>query len=171
MKYNFEEFLENCKFVFNNFLKNDYLLIENKNYEPTVSGRMAMYFRDRLDYLEKKNLFVDVEYNKYGQNKKLARCEQNECSYNKPIRPDIIIHERTKQEKNLLYCELKKNASRNSEDKNKVEEQVKDKKYTFGLYINRIKEKEIQFQVFNNNVWRLYIYFLDDNSIKEITNE
>lgn len=168
MRYNFEELLENCKFVFNNFLKNDYLLIKNKNYEPTVSGRMAMYFRDKLSYLEKKNVFVDVEYNKYKYDEKSEHCRKIKGKKNKPIRPDIIIHERVKQENNLLYCELKKNASRNGKDKNKVEEQVKDKKYTFGLYINRIKEKEIQFQIFNNNVWCLYIYFLDDNSIKEI---
>jgi len=171
MKYNFEEFLENCKFVFNNFLKNDYLLIENKNYEPTVSGRMAMYFRDKFSYLEIKNIFVDVEYNKYEYDEKSEYRRKIKGEKNKPIRPDVIIHERAKQKNNLLYCELKKNASRNGKDKNKVEEQVKDKKYTFGLYINRIKEKEIQFQIFNNNVWRLYIYFLDDNSIKEITNE
>lgn len=171
MKYNFDEFLGNCKLVFNSFLKNDYLLIKNKNYEPTVSGRMAMYFRDKLSYLETQNIFVDVEYNKYEYDEKLARSEENESPDNKPIRPDIIIHERTKQENNLLYCELKKNASRNGKDKYKVEEQVEDKKYTFGLYINRIKETEIQFQIFNNSIWHYYTYYLSNNSIQEITNE
>ena len=171
MRYNFEEFLENCKYVFNSFLKNDYLLIKNKNYEPTVSGRMAMYFRDKLSCLETQSIFVDVEYNKYEYNEKLEYCKKINGEKNRPIRPDLIIHERTKQENNLLYCELKKNASRNGKDKNKVEEQVEDKKYTFGLYINRIKETEIHFQIFNNSIWHYYTYYLINNSIQEITNE
>lgn len=166
-----EEFKIICQYVFKNFLENDFQLIKNKNYEPTVSGRMAMYFREKLQCLESMKIFIDVEYNKYENYEKLRDNNLLKSSTNKGIRPDIIIHQRNKQNNNLLFCELKKNASRNGKDKDKIEEQVKNKNYKYGLYINRIKEKEIQFQIYTNKQWKEFVYKLEKNLIVEITNE
>ena len=85
------------------------------------------------------------------------------------IRPDILIHERTTQNKNLLYCEIKKNVCENASDKNKVKEQVDDKNYKFGLFINKIKEEKIDFQIYTNSIWNKYSFKNDE--ILEITNE
>lgn len=167
MEYNLEKFLDNCKYIFNSFLNNDYILIKNKNYEPTISGKIAMYFRDCLLDLETQNIFVDVEYDKFGLNDKKRFIQLDIDSNN--IRPDIIIHERTTQDKNIMYCEVKKDAAENSYDKVKVAEQVDDKNYKFGLFINKIKLRKINFQIYINNAWHKYIF--ENSEIMEITNE
>lgn len=168
MLVNIECFKEMCRYVFQKFLTNDCVLVKNKNYEPTISGRMAIYFRDVLGHLEKQNIFVDVEYNKFDVADKKRYIQSDETTKN--IRPDIIIHKRTKQTNNLLYCELKKRAQRNGSDKQKVEEQVKDKNYKFGLYINKINAiaETIEFQIYHENRWNYYTYKLSNNSIEEI---
>lgn len=167
MLVNIECFKETCKYVFQKFLTNDCVLIKNKNYEPTISGRMAMYFRDVLGCLEKQDIFVDVEYNKFSVEDKKEYIQSNGKTRN--IRPDIIIHERTKQTNNLLYCELKKRAKRDGSDKQKVQEQVNDKNYKFGLYINKINAiaETIEFQIYHKKRWNYYTYKLSNNSIEE----
>ena len=152
---------------YKNLLEKDLELIKNCNYEPTISGRIAMYFRACLITLEYQNIFVDVEYDKFGLNDK-KRFIQSNIDSNK-IRPDIIIHERTTQNKNLMYCEIKKDVSEKSFDRNKVKEQVDDKNYKFGLFINKIKIEKINFQIYTNRAWHKYIF--ENNEITEITNE
>lgn len=166
-----EDLTDICRYVFKNFLEKDFKLIKNRNYEPTVSGRMAMYFREKLQNLETQRIFIDVEYNKYKNNEKLQNNNLSKSSTNKAIRPDIIIHQRNTEQANLIYCELKKSASRNGKDKNKVEDQVKSKNYKFGLYINKIKESEIQFQIYTSNIWFQYSYMIKNNEVMEITHE
>ncbi len=161
------EFKFICKIVFDNLLKKDSELIKNCNYEPTISGRIAMYFRNCLLDLEAENIFVDVEYNKFGLNDK-KRFSQLDIDSNN-IRPDIIIHERTTQDKNVMYCEVKKDAAENSYDKVKVAEQVDDKNYKFGLFINKIKLRKINFQIYTNNSWHKYIF--ENSEITENSNE
>ena len=162
-----EEFKIICKKIFKNLLEKDLDLIKNCNYEPTISGRIAMYFRECFVDLEKENIFVDVEYDKFGLNDKKRSIQSNGNSNN--IRPDILIHERTTQNKNLLYCEIKKDVCENASDKNKVKEQVDDKNYKFGLFINKIKEENIDFQIYTNSIWNKYSFKNDE--ILEITNE
>lgn len=161
--------LKALNYSFKKFLEKDVILINNHNYEPTISGRFAMYLRECFIGLEQQNIFVDVEYNKYGFADKKRHIQDDINSGN--IRPDIILHERCSQNNNLIYCEIKINAVKNNIDREKVKEQVKDKKYKFGLFVNKMNEKQIDFQIYVNNNWVEYFYILKTNEIVELTNE
>lgn len=159
----YEDLLKILKVIFKNFLINDYQLIEMQNYELSFSGRLAIYFRDGFLNLEKENILVDIEYNKYDNGDK-KRYVQNDN--NTPcIRPDILLHERTTQDNNIIYCEIKKKDSEAGSDKRKVEEQVKDKKYIYGIYIYKFKKEKISFEIFHSNTWINYNYDLNENEI------
>lgn len=123
---NLIELLENC---LAEFWAKDSDLIENKVYEPVISGRFAMIIFDVLnrEYHLDEKLRLDIEYSKHWSKKKNVEAiiehikhgnhidskskelidvfENN--SPNKNVRPDIVLHERKNDENNFFVMELK----------------------------------------------------------------
>lgn len=88
--------------------KNDKELLERDVSEWAITHRLALYLTRNLSLDQRfSKYFVDCEYNKM--------LEPNGHNYvakhgdsSKLIRPDIIVHDRGNNNKNLLVIELKK---------------------------------------------------------------
>lgn len=111
------------------FWENDSDLIDNKIYEPAISGRFAMIIFEVLnrEYHLDEELRLDIEYNKHwSENKKVESIIEHikhsnhfnseskalidvfeNNSPNKNVRPDIVFHKRKNDENNFFVMELK----------------------------------------------------------------
>jgi len=115
-------------------------LFKRNNYEVTISTKLAQYL-----LIEFPEYDVDCEYNKHicGE-KKVLELNQN-------IRPDIVIHRRERDDKNLVYIEIKKAQNNQSRelDYAKIKAVTTQKgmyKYKVGLFIDfSINEAKIQY--------------------------
>lgn len=108
------------------FIENDSDLLDLAAHEQAVSHRIAVYLED---VFESEKLNVDCEYNKHLEGEKviilkgfdLDRCNVCKCHScvavieggldilpEKQFRPDILIHSRGNDEKNLIAIEIKK---------------------------------------------------------------
>lgn len=103
--------------------------------ERCLSSRLAMYLQKSI-----KNYKVDCEYNRHGECIKEIDDQH--------VFPDIIIHERKVDNKNLAWIELKKE-NVTEEDKQKdrnrllyVTSQEKKFKYKYGFLIIISKDKD-----------------------------
>ena len=76
---------------------NDSLLIKNKCCERSIVFRLGLYL---AEYLRGRELDVDCEYNKEGENPKSL--PQQKYNF-----PDIIVHKRMCSESNQLIVEVK----------------------------------------------------------------
>lgn len=120
------------------FLKNDLQLLsinesKLKAHEIAISHRLAVYLERNLT---NKGLSVDLEYNKHGTNNKLLDGE--------PIRPDIVIHSRGNDNKNLMVIEVKKSEHTKKEKLdaiNKVRKLCRgtEYKYQYGYVVEASK--------------------------------
>ena len=83
--------------------KNDWVLIE-RSMEQACVARIFFYMQEmiyNLEFNEYINYNLDCEYNKNGEEiKSTPRCP-------KGTRPDIILHERRNNNRNLLVVEFK----------------------------------------------------------------
>lgn len=85
------------------YFKEDHeLLYKNNLYEPTFSHRIARYLEKYFD-----EYHIDCEYSKAISDPKV---DENA----KRIRPDIIVHTRNTNERNLLIIEVKKCGSKSA---------------------------------------------------------
>lgn len=120
---------------------NMYLLDINVN-ERTITSKLAKYLEEYIPEFD-----VDCEYNRFENNdtddkvKRLGLPKDNinwDNTEAKPIVPDIIVHKRGSQEKNILVIEVKKSSSSIPEisDKNKLIAFTKDPyNYELGLFL------------------------------------
>ena len=76
---------------------NDSLLIKNKSCERSIVFRLGLYL---AEYLRGRELDVDCEYNKEGENPKSLPQQKHNF-------PDLIVHERACSERNRLIVEVK----------------------------------------------------------------
>ncbi|MBN1603958.1 MAG: hypothetical protein JW915_20270 [Chitinispirillaceae bacterium] len=132
---------------------------ERKLHEVCINHRLANYIETVLkDLIIKFDLFVDIEFNKEGQNIKETG--------GRTVRPDIIVHNRKSgnEKFNLLVIECKKStAKRNeiSEDLRKLGSFITDPKYSykFGLQvIYRLGKIEGTLLTSENDVHQKIIY-------------
>ena len=117
------------------FYKNDFDLLERNNYEVTISCKFAQYL-----FVEFKEFDVDCEYDKHIDQ------EKYNSELNKNIRPDILIHKRGSDKKNLVYIEIKTDHNRDSrtfdiEKIKSVTKQDSEFKYRLGLFMDFNKDK------------------------------
>jgi len=133
------EYIRNqIKKCFDAFYLNDSDLLIRDNYEVTISCKFSQYL-----FSEFPKYDVDCEYNKHIDDDK----ELNGIGI---VRPDIVIHKRGTDEKNLVYIEIKTDHNRKSReaDYEKVKEATKQSgryKYCLGVFIdlNRNKGKSV----------------------------
>lgn len=130
----------------------DMILLNVDAQERAIAARLAMYLRDDLLFAENHDIFVDVEYNRDGDDMK--RPAPNSTGV--WIAPDIIIHERKsgayqgedKYRNDIVYIEVKKNSKENQADAQKVLEQMKQRKYQYGVDLYRLSAQEIELNLY-----------------------
>ena len=129
----------------------DKKLLEIKVNERTITHKLAVYLQQNFPEFN-----VDCEYNRDERNEiddlvKKLNLPTNNVSWDdteaKTVFPDIIVHNRGTQEKNLLVIEVKKSSSSISGkvDRNKLIAFTKDHyNYKFGLFlkINLVNEND-----------------------------
>jgi len=105
---------------------------EQKLHEVCINHRLAVYIEKNLN---DENYFVDIEYNKNNYAPKILQTDN--CQ--KEVRPDIIVHTRTKDtnyHKSYLIIESKKDKD-SEKDEEKIKAFIKstDYSYKFGCKI------------------------------------
>lgn len=128
----------------NDFEGEDGYLLEARVQEQCVAHKFAEHIGKNLrncsDAVASK-LSVDCEYNRIGLDKKKVVPEQfqSEAKKEKTVRPDVVVHERGSQRKNLLAIEIKltSNASPTSVKyaKWKLRTYKRHLSYEYALYI------------------------------------
>jgi hypothetical protein len=107
-------------------------------HETAINHRLAFH----LEYLIEKHCIcgyhVDIEYNRYINNKKLVQSMETRNLIE--VRPDIIVHKRTRlreRDPHFLVVEAKKRKV-NDKDRNHVEDIMCDNnyRYKFGMLIS-----------------------------------
>ena len=123
------------------FYKKDSLLSERKGLEQACVFRIGLYLQERLKKAKISDVVVDCEYNKNGDHPKKT------LMFLEGVRPDLLIHKRGDNTKNLLVAEFKGwwNKSKNrDEDKLKSLTSPYDEyHYLLGAYV-RLGKKNIQ---------------------------
>ena len=117
------------------FYLNESDLLKRENYEVTISCKFSQYL-----FIEFPKFDVDCEYDKHINEEKRAD------ELNRNVRPDIVIHKRGLDERNLVYIEIKTDHNRESrdEDYKKIKAMTKHDgqyKYAFGIFIDFSKNK------------------------------
>ncbi|TFH64123.1 MAG: hypothetical protein E4G91_06805 [Candidatus Zixiibacteriota bacterium] len=119
-----------------------------KLHEVCINHRLAIYFQEEVvpSITAGEKLFVDIEFNKEGANPKEVIIDGKK----RPVRPDIIIHNRETgdDKRNVLVIECKKEGTSKKkicEDRKKILALMNNERYnyTFGLLViyakNRIR--------------------------------
>lgn len=120
--------ITNCTAV---LYENDSDIIRRGGMEQSASFRFAVYLNDFIrgcNWLN--NTQVDIEYNKNGLEPKKTPRRPN------GVRPDIIVHNRGNNDRNVLVIEIKGwwNDERREADIIKLEDFVdQDGEYKYGL--------------------------------------
>jgi len=148
-------------------VQNDGDLIENQPKEECINHKLAQYVEI---VLSKRNLLgncsVDIEYNKYKEDEKKS-------SDGRPIRPDIIAHERKSGDKNnLIVIEAKKGYGTKG-DRDKVTDLVANVKYNYSVgavisYLPGKKYIKVKFPK-QDGTWKNYLLNKKNFEITETT--
>lgn len=81
---------------------NDAFLFEADAHERTIAARFALYL---LPYFPEHQ--IDPEYNRHGLNPKVVDLPAN-CGGRRRVIPDIVVHQRGRDDENLLIIQIKK---------------------------------------------------------------
>ena len=151
------------------------LLGGNNRNERSIVFRLAVHLRNQFASLEKDLIYLDCEYNRQGLlgDPKLVNREQPyDSEMNKHIIPDILLHKRGCDSKNILYCEVKLDDLQGGNDSNKVRSQVNNKRgYRFGVYIYKLKRDCVEMCIysrFSGEEKRVYRYANIDHRLVEV---
>jgi hypothetical protein len=146
-------------------IKFDNELIKNQPKEECINHRFAQHLEEILRkerLLTKLKINVDVEYDKYKEDKKKSSDGEN-------IRPDIIAHQRKSGVKNNLIAIEAKKKYISKKDKHKIVDLVNNEefKYSLGVGVAYLPDKnymKINF-LLSNNTWEIYRLNKNDFSI------
>ena len=121
------------------FFESDRDLLEKRANERSITHKLAEHLQCQFKHLD-----VDCEYNRHGDDIKklprLAECIGSDNSKSCKVYPDIIVHQRGNDERNLLVIEAKKSDNKRGigEDRCKLQEFTNPHgyyKYKFGLLL------------------------------------
>ncbi len=102
IKIDDNELKDILNYALKQFYKEKELLIVCKGTEQACVFRIGLYINELLKKNNNlKSLYLDCEYNKHGDNIKSMPNFEN------GTRPDLIIHKRKNDEKNLFVIEFK----------------------------------------------------------------
>jgi len=113
----------------------DRSLLNTDASERAICHRLAIYIENILNVCGEK-LNVDCEYNRMGlaTPKRLIGLIDDKNPEGKSVYPDIIIHSRNNNLRNVLVLEVKKSSSAHSDnfDKTKIAGYIRDLGYMYG---------------------------------------
>lgn len=175
-----DELLQIWSEALKSLIEIDQALLESDVQERAVCFRLAHYLSQFFLLAEKHRIFVDVEYNRDGEKRKKTPMP-DQCTRHW-IAPDIILHERgsaddpeDKYRNDIFYCEVKKNDSKNGSDKNRIIEQMCERKYQFGINLYQINKNKIELALrdLNKSSCReIYAYSFEQGKlVKQIETE
>ncbi len=142
---NLKNFLEES---IKEFYDKDSLLSERKGMEQACVFRIGLYLQERLKKAKISDVVVDCEYNKNGDHPKKT------LMFLEGVRPDLLIHKRGDNTKNLLVVEFKgwwNRAKNRDEDKLKSLTSSKDVyHYLLGAFVRLGKENIQELEYYAN---------------------
>ena len=142
---NLKNFLEES---IKEFYDKDSLLSERKGMEQACVFRIGLYLQERLKKAKISDVVVDCEYNKNGDDPKRT------VMFVEGVRPDLLIHKRGDNTKNLLVVEFKgwwNKAKNRDEDKLKSLTSSKDVyHYLLGAFVRLGKENIQELEYYAN---------------------
>jgi len=164
----FEMIIDIFSFALKRLVNEDIHLLNSGAQERSLQFKLACYLREYLLFTEYKGIFVDVEYNRDGKSQ-VKKSSNGNCFY-----PDIILHERgsadytgnKKNRNNILYCEIKKDSMAGQKDEKKVIEQMKMRKYKFGIDLYSLNKDNIFLNIFIESNLSPIGYKFDKNKQK-----
>jgi hypothetical protein len=122
------------KYALKKLICRDLYLINKNLKEECINHRLAVHLCEGIKKFE-LDLIIDIEYDKSIDEQK------KKCSNGKPMRPDIIIHERGNNENNFLAIEAKKDYT-TKHDREKIRDLLKCYKYTYGCLISYFPKED-----------------------------
>ena len=134
----YDYFKEVIIYAAKKLVENDTILIDTKVKEECINHKLALYIEEKIRAEEKidfSSLDVDLEYDK--------RIEQSKKVDGRPIRPDILVHQRKSGDKNnFVALEAKKDYWSRS-DRRKIKKLVCENsfQYLLGCTISYLPEK------------------------------
>jgi hypothetical protein len=150
-----EELIDEWQMALTKLIDNDLDIMAGRNQnERNIAYRLVIYLREQFLWLEKYEIYIDGEYNRDGDGGSKRPNPQEEYSNkNTWIAPDIILHERGSAKNDyrndIFYCEIKKNASdEKSDDDKKIEHQMEERKYQFGINIYKLNSKQVELKLY-----------------------
>ncbi len=81
--------------------KNDQYLIANKVHERSIVFRFGVYFQTILNATDFSKLSLDIDYNKNHADPKRT------TNFPRGLYPDVILHKRGSNDRNILMIEFK----------------------------------------------------------------
>lgn len=118
--------IQNVITALNELYENDVELLDNKVHEGALNGRFANYLRNLF---EKHNISVDQEYNRHIEQLKHYGIERRNAVV------DIVIHERMRDDNNLIAFECKREAA-GGKDIEKLEALISQEfNYQYGILV------------------------------------
>jgi len=147
------EIIQVFSYAFKRLVTEDKHLLESGVQERALQFKLALYLRELLKFAECGGLSIDVEYNRDGEKSKKRPDPSCEKSW---IAPDIILHERgsagyendDRYKNDIIYCEIKKDSESGKPDAVKIEEQMRNRKYQFGIDLFSLNKKDISFDLY-----------------------
>ncbi|MEE0138004.1 hypothetical protein [Fusobacterium ulcerans] len=136
---NEQELKEIMEIALRKLYEKDRELIDRILHENAINHKLAIYLEEAIN-LQKEwisTYSIDVEYNKDGNNAK-------KLNGDKEFRPDIILHERNSNERNILLIEAKKEKLIDK-DKNTLKECLKapfNYRFSVGIEYENPNQKE-----------------------------
>jgi hypothetical protein len=121
----------------NKLKEHDSILLKINVNERSISHKLAEYLQSEFS-----SFHVDCEYNRHLDLTKTLDVPKDPINWNdlesKTIFPDIIIHQRSTNEENLLIIEMKKSSNRTNRqfDMSKIKAMMMEPyNYDFGLFL------------------------------------
>lgn len=110
----------------------DAALLRRDVAERSITARFATYLQRTFPEHD-----VDVEYNRHGLNPKTLPALPSCGSRSGYVFPDVVVHRRGTDERNLLVVEVKKSTSRKPRDCDRAKIRAMRRKYgyTYGVLI------------------------------------
>lgn len=120
------EVISHLKAALNKLLRDDTALFDVHANEVAISSKLGSYVENEFSDYD-----VDCEYDRYGEGPKLDE-------YGLKLRPDIVVHQRKVQPRNLVAIEVKPGRLPDLDDEAKLIEltdQLRKFKYLYGFFI------------------------------------
>ena len=132
-----EEAIDLVNFAIDQLIQNDSVLLDLSVTERSLSHKLAHYMA--LSKIIRPPLTVDCEYNRHFKNPKRLQLPSREASDHEvratTVFPDILVHERNTDEKNVVVLKVKKSGEYIKYDELKLKAFRKELNYAHAAHV------------------------------------